>query len=163
MITLVRHAKSTANGEAAIARGNPMAELSEEGLRQCPDLRDRIAILAGERALSSITVNVSELWRTQQTAQEVGFEVFRCMPILNESTEAAPLRVLLPRMQAGWLPHDTLKRAEVFLGNPELQAKFNFSHGLFIASCRYVAGDRPKDGNTLRLVPFYAQAVEIPS
>lgn len=163
MVRLVRHAKSTANGSAAIARGNTMAALSEEGLRQIPELREKIEVIASGRSLDTIPVNVTELYRTKQTAQEVGFQILRTLPLLNESTEAAPLQVLLPQMQVGWLPPDTLERAEEFLSNPDIHAEFNFSHGLFIASCRYVAGERPADGNTRRLVPFYADIVEIPT
>jgi hypothetical protein len=95
------------------------------------------------------------------TAQEVGFLVLRIMPLLNESIEATPLRKMLPRMQTGWLPHDALRDAERFLESPELHAEFNFSHGLKIAACRYVSGERPSDGNTRHLVPSYAEIVEI--
>ena len=161
MPRLIRHAKSTANGKAAIARGDPMAELSEEGLRQIPDLKQRIEALVSGRDLETIPVNVSELHRTKQTAQGVGFQVFRILPLINESTEAAPLQEMLPRMKKGWLPPDVLKQADEFLGNPDLWAEFNFSHGLFITACRYVSGERPHDGNTRRLVPFYAEIVEI--
>ena len=161
MVRLVRHAKSSINEASSIGLREHVAGLSEEGLRQIPELRNKITDILGGRILEDITVNVSELWRTRQTAHEVGFVIFRTMPLLNESLEAAPLRKLLPRMQAGWLPHDALRDAERFLNNPELHEEFNFTHGLKIAACRYVAGERPLDGNTRHLVPFYAEIVEI--
>jgi len=163
MLRLIRHAKSTANGSAAIVRGNPNAELCEEGLRQLPDLKQRIEKLVGGRALATIPANVTELYRTKQTAFEVGFRILQTVPLLNESSEAAPLKVLIPKMKLGWLPLDVLTRAEVFLNQPDMHAEFNFSHGLTIAACRYVAGERPSDGNMLSLVPFYAELVEIPT
>lgn len=109
---MVRHAKSIVNEASSIGLREHVAGLSEEGLRQIPDLRDRTTHILGGRALEDITVNVSKLWRTRQTAYEIGFRVFRTEPLLNESEEVVSMRGLLLRMQAGWLPHDTLRDAK---------------------------------------------------
>lgn len=138
-----------------------MAELNAHGLRRIPRVKSTLEALVPDRSLDVIPVNVSEFYRTQQTAQEIGFQIFQTLPILNESVEDVPIKELLGLMKQGWLPDEGLDQAEQFLNNPNLHAEFNFTHGVFVACCRYVAGERPDDGNMRRLVPFYGEVVEI--
>lgn len=159
---MVRHAKSPANGAEGFSLGMGIKTkdvgLDEIGLKECADLRIRF-MERGVVDFGKITVSASEYRRAIQTPEEVGFTQVVINPLLNESAEAMPMKMIREKLRQGWLPKDSLKQAELFLDDPSKHFDYNFSHGLTIASIRWVSGERA--GDTRELVPKRTEIVEV--
>ena len=135
-VLLIRHAKTDANRLTRALYGKKGAAVNDEGRWQAEKLHDELATLGVD--LDKETVAVSELLRTQQTAQLVGFKNITVDPLLNEVNTSDPKHTLALVAQ-GKLPEEAIIAAKAIIDNPPKQ-KIWITHGLFIAGILQVIG-----------------------
>ena len=150
---LIRHAKTDANRLTRAVFGKLGAPINDEGKQQAEKLHDELI----KRNIDSATepVVVSELLRTQQTAELAGFKNITVNPLLNEVNTADPKQTL-ELVAQGELPEEAIVAAHAILANPPKQ-KIWVTHGLVIAAIRQVLNV----SGTEDLVPKHCEIVEI--
>ncbi|MCA9323706.1 histidine phosphatase family protein [Candidatus Saccharibacteria bacterium] len=143
-ILLVRHCQSDAYKRNFAAFGNEESPLTEKGRTvQADELRAKLIDRVMDPAVYPRRVMASTLRRTKETATCVGFseDAIDVRPEINESNVEGEIlsgiNVIQKHTQEGWVPEETKKRAERFIGlirSGSFDYEIYFTHGLFIAS-----------------------------
>ncbi len=162
MATLaIRHGLSHANNRenyGTPAFGNPNAGLMDEGILQAKNLSP-ILIQDYTIDINNTTVAVSEMRRTWETANFVGFHMLRPYESLNEITSNLTFKEINQIKASRQLPRIALRAAEDVLNNPP-EEKIWFTHGLLIASmCKVLDIYQDPDD---RLIPRFCEIRELP-
>lgn len=129
-ILLIRHAKSEGNRFDRHLFGVKGAPLDKTGISQAEKLHSK---LADTKTDFTQTVAVSEMIRTQQTAETAGFLKTRSYKLLNEvhhGLSKDQLKVLLAEKR---VPEQAITAAKKLLSNPPAEAVW-FTHGMLIAA-----------------------------
>ncbi len=150
---VIRHAKTDANRLTRALFGKTGAPVNDEGKQQIEKLR--LELLGLNINLDIEPVAVSELMRTNQTAELAGFSNITINPLLNEVNTADPKQTL-ELVAQGKLPEEAITAANALLANPPKQ-KIWVTHGLVMAGLLEVLGL----ADTKDRIPKHCEIVEI--
>ncbi len=159
-ILVIRHGLSEANNRdnvGTLAFAAKDAPLMDKGREQATE---RAARLPGDYGINPQTtaVAISNLLRTRETAEVMGFQQITPYESLNEvehGLEGVALRTML---DAGQLPSAALGAAETILRQPPSQEVW-ITHGLVIAGLSRVLGINHEFE---RLIPRFCEVRELP-
>lgn len=150
---IIRHAKTDANRLTRAVFGKSGAPINDEGRQQAEKLHNELIIR--NINLATELVVVSELLRTQQTAELAGFKNITVNPLLNEVNTADPKHTL-ELVAQGKLPEEAIVAATALLANPPKQ-KIWVTHGLVIAGLLEITNS----ANPENLIPKHCEIIEI--
>lgn len=154
-VLLVRHEVSKANDKNSAAFGHPDAPLLPVGLERIPVIRQNLVNIHGV-SIAETEVAASELYRSQQTAKEVGFRIVRHYAVLNEVDVPKTLE-LRAQLDAGIIVPEAFTAAEAVLANPPAE-KIWFTHGYLMAAlCDLTSADT----TDLSFIPKFGEIREI--
>ena len=130
-VLVARHGLSEANNAESLAFGKPEASLMETGIEQGRALGDT---LRGSFSIDTNTapVAVSELRRSQETAEAARFRNVTIDPLLNEVITSLPKPTLKEMIANKALPAEAIDVAEAILEDPPSEQIW-ITHGLVIA------------------------------
>lgn len=157
-ILLVRHGLSEANNRdniGTLAFAAEAAPLMEVGRQQASEAGKILRIQYGVN-LNETAVATSELLRTKETAQHIGFTVMNAYSLLDEVRHDVALPKLRTMLDEGVLPDSVLRAAEDTLSNPPEESIW-VSHGLRIAGICALLGTYREE----RLIPRFCEIREI--
>lgn len=150
---VIRHAKTDANRLTRAVFGKSGAPINDEGKQQAEKLHDELIKLNIDPVTEPVVV--SELMRTQQTAELAGFKKIEVNPLLNEVNTMDPKHTL-ELVAQGKLPEEAIVAAKAILANPPKQ-RIWVTHGLVMAGILQVL----KMAGIKNLVPKHCEIVEI--
>lgn len=150
---VIRHAKTDANRLTRAVFGKSGAPINDEGKQQAKKLHDELIKLNIDPVTEPVVV--SELLRTQQTAELAGFKKIEANPLLNEVNTADPKHTL-ELVAQGKLPEEAIVAARTILANPPKQ-RIWVTHGLVIAAILQLTGPV----NAEELIPKHCEIAEI--
>jgi hypothetical protein len=154
-IYVIRHGFSTANNRdniGTMAFGAKNASLEDEGIDQAERGAEK---LHNEYAIKPkvIPVAVSQLLRTRETAQVMGFRQIKPYALLNEVEHEMNGRALRILLDGGGLPNAAIHAAKSLIDNPPSE-KVWVTHGLIIAGLSRILG---ADQSFERLIPRFCE------
>jgi broad specificity phosphatase PhoE len=119
---LIRHAKTDANRANRAAFGAAGAPINKEGQEQAQKQAQRLHAVLVDRGIdvASVTVAVSELQRTRQTAEVAGLTHVTVNSLLNEVSTGDPAHTNA-LLESKRLPDEALVAAEALLVAPPTQ------------------------------------------
>lgn len=155
-VLVVRHGLSEANVSTLPAYGKNDAPLMAHGIAHAAEAG---LILRSEYGVdpSKDPAAASNMLRSQQTAQVIGFSAVKHYAVLNEvNTPKSPaLRIHLDMEEI--IP-EARRAAELVLENPP-EEKIWFTHGYLIAALCDLTG---ADTSGLRFIPRFGEIRELP-
>ncbi|MDL2341963.1 MAG: histidine phosphatase family protein [Patescibacteria group bacterium] len=157
-VLVIRHALSEANNRnniGTLAFASMEAALMELGVRQAEALG---AKLTAEYSVdpATTTIAVSNLRRTQETAQKAGFKIVNRYAVLNEVSHGITLPHLRGLLDQNFLPVEALTAAEDILAAPPTEPIW-ITHGLVIAGlCNVLNIHQEK-----KLIPKFCEIREL--
>lgn len=155
-ILLVRHELSEANDKNSAAFGQSHARLLPAGLERIPAIRLCLESVHGV-TISGTEVAASEMYRSEQTAREVGFSIVRNYALLNE-VDVPKTPELRAQLDAHIIVPEALAAAEAVLAHPPEETIW-FTHGYLMAALCRVTG---VDSSEQRFIPKFGEVRELP-
>lgn len=133
---VIRHAHTDGHKNNRLLLDTLGAPLSSDGIEQAKSLGDKL-LVSGIR--KSEAVAVSNLIRTQQTAQHAGYNNIRCSALLDEVQTGLPTEILNNLLDKKEVPAEAIRRAQMILENPPPELLW-ITHGLLIVGLHEVLG-----------------------
>jgi phosphohistidine phosphatase SixA len=158
-ILVVRHGLSEANNRenyGTPAFGNPDAGLMPKGEDQARNLGDLLVRDFGVD-LTTEPVAVSELRRTQETAQYAGFQNLVIYKALNEEKGGLTDKEVLDYLVNRRSPDATIRAVRALIDNPPVE-RIWFTHAFVIAT---LCNELGVYGNA-RFTPRFCEVRELP-
>lgn len=154
-ILLIRHGESYANKREFAAFGNIDSPLTDRGIEQATDLKEKLKVEFGiDPSSNSKKVAVSRFLRAQQTLQYSGFFDFTVLELIDEADVdreiMAGVDVKKKHREEKWVEPSVKRRAEKLVDNiqsGEFDYDIYFTHGMFIASVLLICEEREIDFN----------------
>lgn len=158
-IVMGRHGLSEANNEknvGTMAFAHEQASLMGLGREQAQTMGGLLVVQFNIDPASD-SVAVSEMRRTEETAEEAGFKSITRYSSLDEIRHGMDLLELRAMLDEGKLPPVAIRMAEETLSSPPKERVW-ISHGLRIAGICAVLGIHQEK----RLIPRFCETREIP-